>query len=54
MSARLDLIPSQSDSAQIVARQVDRIVRSSTFRSSEVLRNLLSFQRVQLRGARNP
>jgi hypothetical protein len=43
MSASIDLIHSQPDSAQILTRQVDRIMRSTTFGSSEVLRNLLSF-----------
>ena len=43
MSASIDLVHSPIPSSQILNQQVDRIVRSNTFRSSEVLRNLLSF-----------
>ncbi len=43
MSASVDLVHSQPASGQILAQQVDKILRSTTFHSSEVLRNLLSF-----------
>lgn len=43
MSTGTDAVPSQSETSQVVAQQIDRILNSNTFRSSEVLRNLLSF-----------
>ncbi len=43
MSTGTDAIQSQSEASQILGQQVDRILNSNTFRTSEVLRNLLSF-----------
>ncbi len=43
MSASADVLDSQSGSGQILNQEVEKILKSSTFRSSEVLRNLLSF-----------
>ena len=43
MSLSADLIDAQHGSDQILSQKVDKILRSTTFRSSEVLRNLLSF-----------
>lgn len=43
MSISVESSPLSTEAARIIAPQVDRILRSNTFRSCEVLRNLLTF-----------